>query len=109
MLDSSFFVSGGVQSREIKLADGKSHKLYFKEYSGAAFTQYAIAVRSEKIEERAVGMPILIAASLCEADGSPAITFERACELKPEVMQAIFAKVMEVNGVQKDGEGEKNA
>lgn len=109
MLDSSFFVSGGVQPREIKLSDGKPHKLYFKEYSGAAFTQYAIAVRSEKLEERALGMPILIAASLCEADGSPAISLERACELKAEVMQAIFAKVMEVNGVKKDGEGEKNA
>lgn len=109
MLDSSFFVSGGVQPRDVELSDGKKHRLYFKEYSGAAFAQYALAIRSKDLKVKAVGMAILISACLCEADGSEAITFERACELKPEVMQAIFEKVMEVNGVKKEGEGEKNA
>ncbi|EJO27534.1 hypothetical protein [Achromobacter marplatensis] len=111
MLDPSLFVSDSVQKKEVELPDGKKHTLYFKEYSGAAFTRYALVARSSDIQERSTAAPILIYSSMCNPDGTPALSFERACMLKPEVMQAIFATVLEVNGVKKPGEesDEKNA
>lgn len=108
-MDSALFVSDAVQPRDVELADGSTHTLHFKEYSGTAFAKYAMAIRSEDSQTRSEAPAILIAASVCNPDGSSALTFERACRLKPGAMSAIFNKVMEVNAVRVAGEPEKKA
>jgi len=107
MLDSSLFVGEEVQERPVTLADGKTYKMYFKEYSGADFARYALASRSNDMAVRCTAMATLIAASLCDEKGKSAITFERACALKPGPMNAIFQAALEVNGATDVKQGKK--
>ena len=98
MLDESLFVSDAVHERPIELPDGKKHVLHFKELPATAFRAYHLAEKSEDAEVRATAVARLIAASLCNPDGSPAMTFERACKLKPAPASAMLQAVLNVNG-----------
>jgi hypothetical protein len=75
MLDKSFFVSTELQEREVELADGSKHVLYFKELPAIEFRRFALAEQSENENVKATSIAKLIAASLCDADGKLAITF----------------------------------
>lgn len=96
MLDDSLFVSDEVVSREVELPDGKKHKLYFKEPSAAAYRKYGIAEKSEDADVRAGSIAHLIASCLVEADGTPAIAYERALTLKPAAMMAIYYAIIDI-------------
>ena len=48
-------------------------------------------------DERAEAAHILVAASLCEADGKPALTVEKARTLKSEALDPLFAAALEIN------------
>lgn len=102
MLDESFFVDGIAQKREVELPDGKKHNLYFKEASAIAFRKFRLAEDSTDPDVRAGSISILIAASLCNEDGSAAITIEQAHSLKAAPMAAIFSQVLDVNKAQKE-------
>ena len=97
MLDDSLFVSDEIVAREVELPDGKKHKLYFKEPSAAAYRKYGIAEKSEDADVRAGSISHLIAACLVEPDGTPAITYERACNLKPAAMMAIYYAIIDIS------------
>lgn len=101
MLDKSFFVSTELQEREVKLADGSKHVLYFKELPAIEFRRFALAEQSENENVKATSIAKLIAASLCDADGKLAITFEQALNLKASAMNSIFEAMLEVNGQKK--------
>lgn len=94
----AFFVSDAVHERTVTLADGTEHKLYFKEVPATVYRKFQMAEQSDDEDVRAGSLAKLIAASLCEADGSPAMTYERACDLKAGVSSALIDKVLEVNG-----------
>lgn len=97
MLDDSFFVSATVHEKEVELPDGKKHKLHFKEIAYIDFTRFQSGIQSKDEDERAAASAKLIAASLCNPDGSPAITLERAEALKPAAGTAIFNAAIEVS------------
>lgn len=101
MLDKSFFVSAELQEREVELADGSKHVLYFKELPAIEFRRFALAEQSDNENVRATSIAKLIAASLCEADGKSAITFDQALNLKASALNAIFEAMLEVNGQKK--------
>jgi len=101
MLDKSLFVSSEVQEKKVKLTDGSEHTLYFKELPAIEFRRFALAEQSNDDDVRATSIAKLIAASLCEADGKPAITFDKALQLKASAMNAIFEAMLEVNGQKK--------
>lgn len=98
MLDESLFVSGEIHERTIELADGKKHRLYFREVAALEFRRLALAERSNDEDVRVNCVARLIAASLCNEDGSAAITADKAQTLKSGPMNAIFAAVLDVNG-----------
>ena len=106
MLDSSFFASAEVQKREVTLADGKKHTLYFKELPAIEFTRYFNAVNSKDEDIALLASAKLIAAGVCEADGKPAVTVEQAATLKPGPLGAILDVLRDVNGL---GDESKNA
>ena len=95
---SAFFVSNEAHEREVELADGSKHKLFFKEVPATVYRKFQIAERSDDEDVRAGSLAKLIAASLCEADGSPAMTYEQACDLKAGVSSALMERVLEING-----------
>jgi hypothetical protein len=101
MLDKSFFVSTELQEREVELADGSKHVLYFKELPAIEFRRFALAEQSDNENVRATSVAKLISASLCSADGKVAITFEQALNLKASAMNTIFEAMLEVNGQKK--------
>jgi hypothetical protein len=101
MLDNAFFVSTELHEREVELADGSKHVLYFKELPAIEFRRFALAEQSENENIKATSIAKLIAASLCEADGKMAITFEQALNLKASAMNSIFEAMLEVNGQKK--------
>jgi len=103
MLDQSFFVSQEVHEKEVTLADGGKHVLYFKEIPAVEYQKFRLAQQSQDEDVQAGSLAKLIAASLCEPGGEPAISYEQALLLKPEPMNALFAKIMEVNKSQGNG------
>lgn len=100
----AFFVSAQVHERKVTLADGSEHILYFKEVPATVYRKFQIAESSEDEDVRASSLAKLITASMCEADGSPAMTFEDACRLKGPVSNDLVSAVLEVNGKRSPGE-----
>jgi hypothetical protein len=98
MIDAALFVSDKVHEKQVTLPDGSTHALYFKELPAVEFRKFAIAESSEDEAVQANSMAKLIAASLCEPDGKPAITLKDAQRLTASAMTAIAAAIMEVNG-----------
>lgn len=106
MLDQSLFVSDTLHERQIQLPDGSTHMLHFKELPAMAFRAFHLAEQSKDDEVRAGAVARLIAASLCNPDGKPALTYEEACRLKPGPTTEMLNEILSVNGF---GRKEKNA
>lgn len=120
MLDESLFVSTKVHERTVELPDGKKHVLYFKELPAVTFRAFQLAEQSDNEDVRAGSMAKLIAASLCEANGKPAITYAKALTLKAGPTNAMVTEILKVNGMgdkaknslppeAKDGSGESSS
>lgn len=104
MLSEAFFVSQTIHQKEVTLPDGSKHILHFKEVPAADFRRYLLAERSDDQQERAESVNRLIAVSLCEQDGRPAITEEQAARLKPAAAGALFSAVLEVAGMRPEAQ-----
>lgn len=94
----SLFASSEIFKRKVKLGDGQEHEMYFKQLPGVEFIRYREIAQSEDRDERIYGVANLIAASLCEPDGTQAMKPEKAALLLPGPMNAIFEQVLEING-----------
>lgn len=106
MINSALFVSDSIIERKVTLSDGSEHTLYFKELPAIEFRRFYLAERSGDDDKEAEAMAKLISASLCDADGKPAVTFKQALKLKTSAMQAISTEILEINGF--GGGSEKN-
>lgn len=98
-LSDKLFVSTTVVSRPVTLADGTVETLYFKEIGHEDFNRFLQQRASEDEGVRAGCTAKLIVASLCEEDGTQAISYAKACQLKPLVANEIIKAILEVNGV----------
>jgi hypothetical protein len=96
-LAASFFVSTEIHQKEVELADGEKHTLYFKELPHVEVRQFQLNELSEDHDVRVLSMARLIAASLCEADGKPAVTVEQATQLKASVVSKLMQVITDVN------------
>lgn len=102
---AGFFVSDEIRERKVELADGTEHVLFFKELPAVEFRKFGLAERSEDDEVRSEAIVRLIAASLCESDGTPAMTIEQARKLKSHVASSLFEAVLDVNRVHRGEQG----
>lgn len=100
-----FFVSTEVYERKVTLADGSEHVLHFRELPVTEFRRFALAERSQDEDVRVGSLSLLIAASLCQPDGKPAMTFEEASRLKPAVATALFDAALSVSKPDADEAG----
>jgi hypothetical protein len=103
MLDQTFFVSEAVHERTVRMPDGAEHTLYFREVSAVEFRKFAFAEQSGDEQVQAGSAAKLVAASLCEPDGKPAITYAQALKLKPAAMKELLAATLAVNGLDDAG------
>ena len=98
-LDQALFVSESVIEREVELADGKKHTFWFREVPSVKFRAFQIAETSGDEQKRLSSMFVLIAASVCEPDGKPALSAEQAAQLKPTVTSALMAEILKINRI----------
>lgn len=98
-LSDSLFVSETLHERTVELQDGTKHVLHFRELPSVAFRAFHLAEQSQDEEIRAGSMARLIASSLCNPDGTPALDYERARKLKPEPANAMVREILAINGV----------
>lgn len=102
MLNDSLFVSPEIHERDVTLPNGQTHKLHFREISERVFSQYRKALRSQDEAEREGASAFLIAESLCNPDGTPAMPVEKAAMLKPAAMNEIMKAILVINDLQAD-------
>lgn len=106
MLDASLFVSDQLHQRPVELADGSKHLLHFREVSSTTMRRYQMAEHSEDEDVRVGSMAVLIAASVVNPDGTPAMTAEKAKTLKPHVTNVLMREILDLNSI---GAKEKNS
>jgi hypothetical protein len=106
MMDESLFVSDKLHERTVELTDGSKHVLHFKELPAVTFRAFHLAEKSSDEDVQAGSMAKLIAASLCDPDGKPAMSYAKALTLKPAAANALVQEILAVNGF---GDKAKNA
>ncbi|TMS58531.1 hypothetical protein MW7_007350 [Imbroritus primus] len=105
MLNDDFFASDELYERTVMLPNGTEHVLHFKQVPAVEFRKFQLSEQSGDEKKQTESMARLIAASLCEPDGKPALTVEKALRLNTAATTALFAKVLEVNGFNQQGNG----
>lgn len=97
-LDTSFFISETLQEREVTLPNGSKHALYFKELSAIEFRKFQMAETSDDEEVKAASVAKLIALSLTDDKGKPALSTKEAARLNNAASNALLAVILEING-----------
>lgn len=95
-MDANLFVSNEIHEKKVTL-NKQEVTLYFKEIPAIEFRRYFLIEQSGDIDKQIESMPRLIASSLCNPDGTLAMTVEKAKMLKPTAMVELFKAVLEVN------------
>jgi len=90
------FVSEEPQLRKVMLGDGSVHDMHFLELPATEFSRFGDRQNSDDEQTRVMALPHLIAASLCDETGKPAITAEQAAKLKVDVAKALMGAIMTV-------------
>lgn len=93
----SLFASDVVVERKVKLGDGKEHSIYLKEAPAVEFRRFQISESSEDPAVRVTSMFALVASSVVEPDGRPAMDVERAKTLRTPVLNAIVREIIAIN------------
>ncbi|MFC0677527.1 hypothetical protein ACFFGH_06640 [Lysobacter korlensis] len=96
-----------IHAREVKMPDGSTHTLHFKQISAADFRGYQLDEQSDDASVRTAAMQKLVAASLCEDDGKPALTATEYAQLTIEGLNALFPVVLEVGGFNRKADAAK--
>lgn len=107
MLPSSFFIDATLVERVVELPDGSKHTLHFRELPVTEFRKFQEAERHSDPEVRAGAMALLISMSLCNPDGTPAMVYSQAMQLKTRSANALVRQVLDVCGWN-DGDKRKN-
>ena len=87
-MNADDFVSEVPVEQTVTIA-GVDRKLHFREVSDQDWYRYIAALQSDSIDVQAGARAFLISKSLCEPDGKPALTLEKAAQLKIRVAKAI--------------------
>lgn len=96
-----FFVNGDLIAKEVILG-GEKHTLHFKELSAKTFTSVLSLVRSDNEENRFEGIVKLVELSLCNPDGTQAMTAEDVKKLRAAVLYQLFEVAMGINEAKKN-------
>lgn len=97
-MDESLFVSPLLIEREVDFGHGKKLCLHFRELPAVEFIRFHSTLNDGSEDAKAGAAAKLIAASLCNPDGSKAMTPEKAMTLKTSALNALFGVVMAING-----------
>lgn len=96
-LDDSLFVTDTLHERPVKLPDGRTHTLHFRELPAQDFIQYRAELSSDDESVRQLAPARLIARALANPDGTDALTMDKAATLKLPAAEAMMRALMEAN------------
>lgn len=96
MLPASAFVTDTIHAREVVI-DGQPVELHFRELPGVEFIKLYRIEQTGSEDAKAGAACRLVAASLCEPDGKPALTLDEALKLKTGALSALAAAARAVN------------
>lgn len=108
MLGKDLFVTPSIEERPVKLADGSERKLPFCKVSSFDWQRFVECLRSQDPDQKALSRYVLIAASLCDLDGKPSLSLEKAKSLNHDVADSMFAQALSVNNPHKKAEDQGN-
>ena len=97
-LPSNCFVPNGPQAREVELADGETHVVHFVALKSPEWSEVTEGFNSEDKKLRHEVRARLVAATLCEPDGAPSLTFEQAKGVYGPVLDRLVGAAVQVNG-----------
>ncbi len=104
-INSALFASDIPVERKVtlKLDSGETVEqiFYFRELPAIEMRRQVLAEQSGDEKRVASALSALIARAVCDADGKPAMTEERAGMLKPHIAGELRDIIMEVNGLGK--------
>lgn len=100
LLDPSLFISDDVHQREVKLADGRKHTFYIREQEAGVLRSFFAGQASDDPDKQADSMARLIAKSICDPEGKPALSLTDAKRLKFAVQIALTKAISEVHSYQ---------
>jgi hypothetical protein len=100
-LSPAFFAGDVIETRQVELSDGSIHTLHFRQLTVVEMRRFQLAERSDDPDERANSAAVLIAASLVEPDGKPALTLARATQLNAPAADALVMAVLDVHRLSK--------
>jgi len=93
-MDDDLFVSEQAVERTVRLA-GKDRKVWIREVSHADWFKYAAIAQAGDLETSAGAQAFIVSKSLCEPDGKPSLTLERAAQLKSHVLAALQTIILD--------------
>lgn len=96
-LHASAYVSDELHERPVQFPDGNSYKVYFREPAGPEILGYHLMTQSDNEDDRKVAVAKLLAGSVMEPDGTPAMTMEQAKRLRPVMSNAFLREVMSIS------------
>ncbi|MDD2663959.1 MAG: hypothetical protein PHD19_09380 [Dechloromonas sp.] len=96
MLDESLFVSSELHEREVKIGQ-KTIRLHFRELPAVDFIRFHDSLKSGDEDAKAGATAKIVASAVCNSDGTPAMSYEKALTLKPVALNALFSAAMEVS------------
>lgn len=96
-LPASFFLSDKPRPGDVTLANGEVHTLHFLDITQEQFSEYHEVRQSPDPLVRAGAVAKIISQSLCNPDGTPALTLDEAVKLKPIVKSAILGRLLDLN------------
>jgi len=96
------FVDDSLISRDVKLADGQMHVIWFKPMGYVEWNS-VLADQSISVAERYAR---LISSSVRDADGKIALKVDRVRNLKVPIFQALRDAMLNVNGYGEQAEAE---
>ena len=97
MLDKSYFVTQKVHLRKIKLGDGKEHDIYLKELTNVQWRRHLLVETNGTNEERAGEVALLVSQCLVNADGTQAVSFEDAQNIKTSIVIFMFDAIKKLH------------
>lgn len=97
MLEDDFFVGNATIPKEVKI-NGNVYIVHFKELPMIGFSIYKETLDSETDEVRHGAIAKLISMSVFNADGTPMMSYEKACTLKRDPANAMMKHILEING-----------
>lgn len=87
-----------VVERTVALADGSSHKLWFRLLPNSVIERYGIHRAARDEEVVAMAPTWLVAQGLCDPQGLPVLSVPEADRLKREVLIRMANEILDVNG-----------